>query len=60
NNMPLHQPAKGGLPPMGVGTVDWFGTGAAGRGIATGGTGGSGGVNGPGGAGAPGAVILEW
>lgn len=52
--------SKGGLPPMGTGTVSWSGTGQAGLGFATGGNGASGGSNALGGQGAPGLVIVRW
>ncbi len=56
----LHLMARGGLAPGGLSVIDWFGTGAAGRGRGTGGAGASGGSGLAGGAGAPGMVVFRW
>lgn len=52
--------ARGGMPPRGIGTIDFCNTGSAGSGFASGGAGASGGSGLAGGNGAPGLVIVRW
>lgn len=52
--------ARGGIPPRGIGTIDFCNTGSAGSGFASGGAGASGGSGLAGGNGAPGLVIVRW